>query len=311
MISGFLSELGKKFAERWFTLLVLPGALYLAVATAARTLGHCHALDVPYLARRITDWAASPDADTVGGQVVLLAGVLGGSATAGILAQALGATVERTALAAGWRDLRCTWLRERVAGRVDARRARWTTAARAWHRQQAALITARSLRRPVDNTAVLAARRTMDAIALESPDRPTWCGDRLNAVAVRLRRDLGFDLAVCWPGLWLTLPDTDRDALTEARRAVERATALAAWAVLYTPLVVWWWPALPLGLTLALLSRRRTRAATDAYAQLTEAVSRLHLRALGDHLGLDPTVPAHELGPLITARLEPSGPPRP
>ncbi|MFB8773326.1 hypothetical protein [Streptomyces broussonetiae] len=80
--------------------------------------------------------------------------------------------------------------------------------------------------------------------------------------------------------------------------------------MLYTPLAVWWWPALPLGLTLAVLSRRRTRAATDAHARLTEAVCRLHLRALGNQLGLE-NVPERELGTEITARLEASGPPRP
>ncbi|WP_326770755.1 hypothetical protein OG978_44460 (plasmid) [Streptomyces sp. NBC_01591] len=51
-MGGLLSELGKKLAERWFSLLVLPGALYLAVLAVAQTLGHTHPFDALRLAGR-------------------------------------------------------------------------------------------------------------------------------------------------------------------------------------------------------------------------------------------------------------------
>lgn len=34
-MNAFLGELGKKLAERWLTLLVLPGLLYITVITVA------------------------------------------------------------------------------------------------------------------------------------------------------------------------------------------------------------------------------------------------------------------------------------
>ncbi|RSN04874.1 hypothetical protein DMB42_29205 [Nonomuraea sp. WAC 01424] len=57
-----LSELGKKIAERWLSLLVLPAALFLAVGLAARTLGHAHALNLDWLTAEIgaRPWPAPP-----------------------------------------------------------------------------------------------------------------------------------------------------------------------------------------------------------------------------------------------------------
>ena len=37
-MNAFLGELGRKLAERWVTLLLLPGALYVGVVTAASVL---------------------------------------------------------------------------------------------------------------------------------------------------------------------------------------------------------------------------------------------------------------------------------
>ncbi|MFF1651616.1 hypothetical protein [Streptomyces sp. NPDC058240] len=97
-----LSQLGTKLAERWLSLLVLPGALYLAVAATGHTLGHLHPFDLARLTHQITAWARHPAASTVGGQVVLLAAILAGAAAAGLVAQALGLLTERLCLAADW-----------------------------------------------------------------------------------------------------------------------------------------------------------------------------------------------------------------
>lgn len=104
-MGGMLAELGKKLAERWLSLLVLPGALYLAVAATARALGHSHPFDLHRLTDQITEWANAPAAGSAGGQVVLLASVLGGAAAVGLVAQGLGSVAEQLHLAADWR----TW----------------------------------------------------------------------------------------------------------------------------------------------------------------------------------------------------------
>ncbi|WP_435601171.1 hypothetical protein [Streptomyces sp. C10-9-1] len=304
-----LSELGKKLAERWLSLLVLPGALYLAVAATARTLGHSHPFDLQRLTGQITEWANAPAAGTAGGQVVLLAAVLGGAAAVGLTAQVLGSLAEQLHLAADWH----TWPpgARRLARQATAwRQTRWETAADAWHRHRDEAAAARARDQQVDSTARQAARAAMIRISPERPDRPTWSGDRIHAVAVRLERDYHLDLTALWPHLWLTLPETARTEITAARQALTRTTTLSAWALLYLPLAAWWWPATAITGVLAVTSWRRTRTAADTYATLLEAAARLHARDLADHLGLDPAGPfTHEAGDTLTRHLTPSTPP--
>ena len=95
-------ELGKKPPKRRLTLLILPGALYLAVAATAGGLGHTHALDLHRLTTHVTGWAKSPTATTFGGQVVVAAAVVVGAVVIGLAAQALGSGIEWLVLAAGW-----------------------------------------------------------------------------------------------------------------------------------------------------------------------------------------------------------------
>ncbi|MFJ8162346.1 hypothetical protein ACIRBY_15635 [Streptomyces sp. NPDC096136] len=301
-----LSTLGSKLAERWISLLALPGALYLAVAVAAHTLGHRHAFAVRQLTVQVDAWAKAPAAHTLGGQVVLLAAVLAGSAVVGLAAHALGSTVERVYLAADW----LAWpspLRRLAGRRVARRQVRWDAAAGVVRQGLGATIGAavRNERRPQPDAAALdAARRAMDRIAAERPVRPTWSGDRIHAAAVRLDRDHHLDLATVWPALWLMLPDTARTEITDARQALTRATGLYAWALFYLPLSVWWWPAAPVAAVLAVIGRIRTRAATETYALLVEAAVRVHAAELARSLGLDvPATLTQAVGDALTRLL--------
>ena len=311
-MGGFLGELGKKLAERWLSLLVLPGTLYLAVVAAAYALGQRHALDVPYLISRITTWAKTPAANSIAGQVIVLAAVLAAAAGAGLAAQALGSAVEHLTLAAGWRGW--PWPLRTLADKLaDSRRGRWTAAHDRYHqlKDQAEKARHDSGQRP-DPAARYAAYRAWMRISLEEPDRPTWCGDRINATSIRLSRDLNINLPDLWPVLWLHLPDQARAEITNARADLSRATTLAGWAVLYAPLTGWWWPASLVTTTLALTAWRRTRTATDTYAHLLEAATRLYLTTLASQLGLPPddlSPPA--LGATITHQRLPTPPPTP
>lgn len=51
----------------------------------------------------------------------------------------------------------------------------------------------------------------MARVSPEEPHRPTWSGDRMHAVNLRLARDL--DLATVWPALWQLLPDAPRQQI--------------------------------------------------------------------------------------------------
>lgn len=305
-MDGFLAELGKKLAERWLSLLVLPGALHLAVGAAAHALGHRHAFEPGRLGDRIGAWADSVAALGTGGRVVLLAAVLCGAAVVGLAAQGLGSLVERGALAVGWRS----WPRplRDVADRLtDRRAARWNTADAAFRREaerhRAAARSRNGGARP-DPAARDRAYRTRNAVAAERPDRPTWSGDRLNATAVRMNTHFRIDMAAVWPPLWLQLPEAVRAEITSARQDLTRATVLGAWAVLYAPVGVLWWPAVVVAAILALAARHRIRGSATTLAVLHEAALRTYAVGLARHLGIDHEGPlSPELGDLLTARL--------
>ena len=300
-MGGLLDELGKRLADRWLPLLVLPGALYLAVAIAAHTLGQAHALDLQRLITQVIAWAKTPAATTVGGQVVLLAAALAGSAAVGLAAQALGSLAERFTLAGGWR----TWkppLRQLANRQVESRRSRWDATHAAYQRLYELALQGKNS----DRAERYAAYRKWSRIAPERPDRPTWSGDRVNAVSVRLDRDLHLDLPTIWPCLWLNLPGAARTEITAARQALASATTLTAWAVLYAPLTGWWWPASLLTVILAVTGWRRSRAAAGTFATVLEAAVRLYAVELAHHLGIDRTGPLDQpTGDSLTAALQP------
>ncbi|MFD3565971.1 hypothetical protein [Streptomyces sp. NPDC058667] len=295
-MGGLLAEVGKRLAERWVSILVLPGALYLAVLAAGRVLGHGHALEVARLVRYVDALAASPRAGSVGSlAVVLIAGLLG-AAAAGVVAQALGSGVERV-----WVAVECDawpaplrWLaRQRVAARVGrwdelTRRRRVEVERRARQRAlgpQASTATSPPTA-PTGIPSLADQQRRIARIALERPICPTWMGDRVAGVAVRLRREYDLDPATVWPHLRLCLPETTRAEFTEARSELGRTTTLTGWAVLYVGVGVLWWPGLVAAALLVLTGWRRTRAATDLYAQVLEAAMRLHAVELARLHGL-------------------------
>ncbi|MBE1582330.1 hypothetical protein ACFPOI_31340 [Nonomuraea angiospora] len=312
-MGGLLAELGKKIADRWFTLLVLPGLLYVAALAAAHALGHAH----PFDARRVTDRLETVDADAASAAgLALLGAYLLAAATAGLTAQSLGSLVERLWLAADWAG----WpppLRQLAALRTRGRHRRWTEAVSNYHetREKAAAAHVRArlaanppiparpgpaLSSPLPSPRELAHRKIL-RIAAEPPTRPTWMGDRLNDATVRLNRDLGLDLATVWPYLWLTAPDTTRTEIIAARETLTRATTLAGWGLLYLAVAALWWPGLPIAAAVLVTAWRRARTACDMYALLVEATAHLQSADLAHRLGLEPTGPiTRETGTALT-----------
>jgi len=286
ILGGFSGQLGKELADKWLGLLALPGALFLAVVATARAVGQSHALDVPRLVRQVSEWAHDPAVNTIGGQVVLVVAALAMSVAVGLVARVLGSAIERVVLAADWHS----WPRPARAFALRlsrARQSRWDDAHREYSARWAEAAHAIATNRLLDPEPRHAALHVRTSIAVERPDRPTWSGDRIHGVSVRLLRDHRLDLALLWPPRWLILTEQERNEITAARVAITRATELGAWAVLYVPLIYLWWPAGIIAALLGMTARRRTRAATDSYARLVEAAVRLHARDLAQRLGIE------------------------
>ncbi|MEU1462561.1 hypothetical protein ABZ467_18095 [Streptomyces sp. NPDC005727] len=298
-----LSELGKKLAERWLTLLVLPGALFVAILAAAWQLGHTGWYEVGRLLGSTDDKAKSLSASAAGTALLLIVFLLS-AAGCGVVAQAIGSLLERLWFAADWRQWTppLRWLAHR---RVVRRQQRYR------HRRDevgriAALSHAldESARQDVDAELDVAVRR-LSEISDEPPRRPTWMGDRIQAVDIRLHGSLGLELAVVWPHLWLHVPESTRSSVTTAREEVSRAAALGGWGLLYLLVGALWWPGLLVPVVITVTAWRRARTATDGYATLVEAAVRLHVGDLARQLGFPySTGPfTRRLGEDLTAHL--------
>ncbi|MET7853510.1 hypothetical protein ABZT48_36125 [Streptomyces avermitilis] len=298
-MGGLLSELGKKIAERWLSLLVLPGAMFLAVLFAAYELRHKRWYDVGSVPGRLDQRADALAASGARVAVFLLLFLLG-AAACGLLAQAMGSLLERLWLAADWQGWPAP-LRG-VAGRwVGRRQARYAQRRDELGRARALAHVSASA---TPGDAVDTALRRLERIGAESPARPTWMGDCLHAAETRLRRDLGLELAVIWPPLWLDAPDTTRTEITAAREDLTRATTLAGWGILYFVVGGLWWPGFVIPAVVILTAWRRGRSAVDAYAALVEAAARLHASTLAQHLGLPQVGPvARDDGLALTTYL--------
>jgi hypothetical protein len=282
-MTGFLAEAGQKLADRWAALLAVPGLLYLAAVIAAAVLRQRNALSYPDLSRTIGAWATGPALKSAGGTALIIAAVLAGSLAAGLVAAAGGRLVESLWTMSGDQPP-AKWL----AGRRRDRSAR----------QKAIADTS-------DDPAVVRKAITRaNRICLVEPACPTWIGDRLHACHVRIDKTYGLDLAATWPRLWLMVPDTVRAELGAARDAFSAAARLAAWAVLYLVLVIWWWPAAAIAVIAGIAGVIKGRQAAANLADLIESAVDLHSAELAAQLGEQANGPVTPIvGKRLTTRM--------
>jgi hypothetical protein len=141
----------------------------------------------------------------------------------------------------------------------------------------------------------------LDWLIVHSPSKPnqfmpTRLGNLLRASEYRSRERYGLDAVVCWPRLWLLLPDSTRKELQEARAALNSAVRICLWSLLFlvwTPLA-WWAPLF--ALPAAWLSYRMGLNTAAVYVDLLEAAFDVHRNLLYQSLRLKlPKNPIEEL----------------
>ncbi|MER5225800.1 hypothetical protein [Streptomyces flaveus] len=305
-MGGFFQQLAKTLADRWISLLVLPGAFFLGAVWLSVSLGHADAWNVALLNRQAENAATTVADLPTGAQALLVVAVLAAAAGVGFVVQALAGATRRVWLGQWPRPLGPV-----TAARTARRRARW-------HRL---VEERRALERASPGTRTREQQDEIDAVAhritrlaMAEPGRPTWMGDRIHAVESVAYHRYGLDLAYGWSRLWLVLPDPARTELTAAHSAFAAAVATGTWAVPYLLLTMVWWPAVLVAVGIGLTGWARARAAVADFTTLTEAVLDLYGRTLGAALGVGgptgvptgiPTgVPTEETGPLTISEGE-------
>lgn len=278
-MAGFFQELAKKLAERWVTLLLVPGALFLAAVWAGLRLGHADALNWTRLNAELTGTTAAFARQPGGTQAALTAGLLLAATGTGLAVQAL-AGVTR----ALWLGL---WPRPFAFVRrllVASRQRRWQDRLNA--RRQLEQAHPRATRTAEQQEEINKAGARLNRLAPVKPGRPTAMGDRMHGVEQISANRYGLDLGFGWPPLWLLLPDTSRTEITTTHNAFAAAVATGTWAWPYLLLAVLWWPAALVALGIGLTGWTRARTAINDLAVLSEAALDLHGRLLAVSLGI-------------------------
>jgi hypothetical protein len=88
------------------------------------------------------------------------------------------------------------------------------------------------------------------------------------------------DAIICWPRLWLLLPEPVKQELQAARAELNNSARLVLWSLLFLVWSIWAWRwVIPLSFLSALLTYRWSLEAAEIYASLIEATFDLY-RAL-------------------------------
>ncbi|MFJ5998751.1 hypothetical protein [Streptomyces sp. NPDC092370] len=277
-MGGFFQQLAKTLADRWISLLVLPGAFFVGAVWLSVNLGHVDAWNVALLTRRAEDAMAEIADLPSGAQALLVVAVLAAASGVGFVVQALAAVTRRVWLGPWPRPFASV-----AAERTARRRARWHRLVEE-RRALEAVSPATRTRERQDRIDTAAQRITR--LAMAEPGRPTWMGDRIHAVESIAYHRYGLDLTYGWSRLWLVLPDTARTDLTAAHSAFAAAVATGTWAVPYLLLAAVWWPAVLVAAGIGLTGWARARAAVADLTTLTEATLDLHGRTLAAALGI-------------------------
>ncbi|MFD9409684.1 hypothetical protein ACFWBN_22080 [Streptomyces sp. NPDC059989] len=275
----FFEELAKKLAEKWVSLLLLPGILFAAAAWLGTRLGHRHAWDRSLLNRAVSDTAAAVGRQSAGTQVLLLAGALLVSTGIGLAVQAMAGPTRLLWLGQWPRPP--AWPGARL---VRNRRDRWLALVE--RRQELENAAPAESRTPAQQYEVDLAAARVNRLAMAMPGRPTWMGDRIHAVEQIARDRYGLDLAFAWPRLWLVLPENTRADITAAHAGFAAAVATGTWAWPYLILGAVWWPAALAGIGIGLTGWTRARAAIADVGTMSEAALDVHGRALAVALGV-------------------------
>ncbi|MEU8265317.1 hypothetical protein AB0C02_32540 [Micromonospora sp. NPDC048999] len=247
-MTDLIATVGKKITERWLAAILLPGLLYVAVIGWAVLAGQRHALDLPWLANRLTGlW--QQHTSSPGTAVVAIATLLAAAGLAGVAATAAAEDgVHRLWTIRGpqrWLDIRRRKTEARWQGREPQPPRRYL------------------------------------------PERATAIGERFRLIGTRIEAQYGLSVTAAWPRIWILTDNDARTLIGTAHRRYYTDTALAAWGLLYLPWTIRWWPAVVIAIAALAVGYRRALASSAVLATLIEATVDAHTTGLAKTLGVD------------------------
>jgi hypothetical protein len=254
MLSEFLQNFSGKLAERWAANLLTPAFLFWAGGAAAWIWRHQRMARASTLASLSTP-AMLPI--LVGGLLLVLFST--------VVAQRLQPWTLR--LLEGYWHPALGPLRRRMA----ARQSRKLGVLEERFQQLASAQDQGTLTAAQSEEYVKLDCRLRRAPAQADKRMPTRLGNILRAAESSPSDKYGLDTVVCWPRLWLLLPDGAKKDLSEARSALGVAAASWLWSVLFLVWTVWAWWAAPVGILLATACYSWMLAAAENFGDLLES----------------------------------------
>jgi hypothetical protein len=134
----------------------------------------------------------------------------------------------------------------------------------------------------------------------------TRLGNILRAAERKPLDKYGLDAVICWPRLWLLLPDETRDALVTSRQSLDSSARALAWALLFLVWAMFAWWTVPVAILAAVISHRSLLHAASNYGDLVESAFDVHRVLLYQSLRWPlPATPAEEraTGQMMTVYL--------
>lgn len=261
MLTKFWDKLGEELAGRWAGQVIGPALAFWGGGTLA------WAWSIGFDWQRATDWIQSANTPTA--YILLAFCGLFILTTSSALVEWLQEPVLR--MLEGYWPRPLHWLRFALAGRrrkrVDKLEDRWQALAQIpsdgrTPQQQAEFVQldARLATFPLDP------RRMM----------PTRLGNILRSAEDYAHVRYGLSTSICWPRLWLSLPEEAQETVSHARQKLNTAVHLFTWGLLFLTWTVFAWWAVAVSLATMLIAYMTALQGAAIYGELLRSTFDLY-----------------------------------
>jgi hypothetical protein len=266
MLTNFWTGLGGKLAESWAAAILSPAFAFWMGGFGAWLYGR----DDGGFQTAVDDLTADFSGRSTPVQAAVIIAALLVITASGIVVQALALPVLRM-LEGYWPrplDPVRRELTKRRSQRIDDDAERWRQLAR---KHLAGTVTESER----DEYARLD-RRRREAPVRPELRMPTKLGNVLRAAEARPGDRYGLDSIVCWPRLWLVLPESARKEVTDSRKVLNVRAEIWLWAALFLVWTVFAWWAPVVGVVVAFAAYRSMISAAAVYGDLVVSCYDLH-----------------------------------